>query len=65
MRAHSAARSDAVILFHPRFAIASISVRISTVRMAHCTRRRHMSLFFGEAPAHARARRSALGDAIG
>ena len=65
IRAHSAARSDAVILFHPRFLIASISVRTSAVRMAHWTRRRHTSLSFGEARAHARARRSALGDAIG
>jgi len=65
IRAHSAARSDARIVFHPRFAIASISVRTSTVRMAHWTRRRHASFSFGEARAHTRARRSALGDAIG
>jgi len=67
IRAHSAARSDAVILFHPRFAMRSISVRISTVRVAHCTRRCHTSLFFGEAPAHARARAHApgYGDSLG
>jgi len=65
IRAHSAARSDAVILFHPRFRIASISVRTSTVRIAQSTRRRHASFSFGEARAHTRARRLDLGDAIG